>query len=185
MSLNLGQLERYAIGTVALVVAATLTFVAYTVGGGARAGSGAAGVDEVRRQTIERLNGGGLTFVPGAPPTGVIAQGDALAAARRNLHAAPDSEPVLTFGRFTDEFSRNGPPAALVANRPVWVASYPRVMAAVRGSGRGGPRPGTFPAAAYVVIDAVTGDFITTMHDGLEPVVPVPSATWDCSKLTC
>lgn len=177
-------MERYAIATVTLVLGAVLVLAAAILAGGAGAGSGT-GVDEFRRGTVERLAGRDLTFVPTSPPTDMIAEGDALAAARRNLHAEAESEPVLTYGRLTDPFSRNGPPAALVVNRPVWVASYPRVRMVVRGTSRGGPLPDTVPATADVVIDARTGAFLRSMHDGLEPVVPVPSATWDCSKLTC
>lgn len=177
-------MERYAIGTFALVVAAALALAAYTLAGDARVGSGAA-AEEFRRGTVERMAGRELTFVPGSLPAGMIAEGDALAAARRNLIAEAESEPALTYGRLTDPFSRNGPPTALVVNRPVWVASYPLVTMAVRGTSRGVPKRDTVAATADVVIDARTGAFLRSMHDGLEPVVPVPSATWDCSKLTC
>jgi hypothetical protein len=177
-------IERYAIAMVTLIFGAVLALTAYALEGGARTGSGAM-VDEFRRGTVERLAGRELTFVPGSPPVGMIAEGDALAAARRNLIAEAESEPVLTYGRLTDPFSRNGPPTALVENRPVWVASYPRVRMIVRGTPRGGPKRDTVPATADVVIDARTGAFLRSMHDGLEPVAPMPSATWDCIKLTC
>lgn len=177
-------MERYATAMITLVLGAVLVLATFVLAGGGQLRTGAAG-DEVRRQTVERLNGGGLAFVPGTPPSDVIAEGDALAAARRNLHAEAESEPVLTFGRFTDEFSRNGPPAALVADRQVWVASYARVRMWLSASSRTRSQPDTVPATADVVIDARTGAFLRSMHGGLEPVVPVPSATWDCSRFVC
>lgn len=176
-------MERYTIGTVALVVTATLAFVAYTIAGGARAGSGAAGMDEFRREVAERLNGAGLTFVPGSPPTDQLGEGAAVAAARQEMGPRAQSEPIATYGRLTDPLSRNGPPEALVVDRPVWVVSYPQVIMAIYGTSRGGPD--AVPATADVIIDAKTGDFIRSHLGSLAPVGPQPTATFDCSKLPC
>jgi hypothetical protein len=175
-------MERYVLAISTLAVVAVLGIGAYVLVG--RASGGAATDDDFRRGVVERLEGAGLSFVPGSAAVEHINPGSAIEVARREMNVGNESEPVVTYGRLTDPFSRNGPAAGVVVERPVWVVSYPRDMMEVRGPMHyRGPRE--VPATADIIIDAKTGEFLRSHRGSLAPIGPTPVATYDCSKLPC